>query len=154
MNIYSRSLSAKFVLNAFIVLSLILLVIGSCILVNGINFRKTAIETNGEVVHLVYNNEGMQAPVIDFKDAEGKSRTFTSNVYSSNSDYRVGDITRVLYDPKDPSNASVAGSFWLAPGILLGLGSFIFLLMLGIKIMMRKNSSVGRTVEFEKTFGQ
>jgi Protein of unknown function (DUF3592) len=71
-------------------------------------------------------------PVIEFKDATGKVFTFTSKIGSSDPSSRKSfnpqKELQILYDPKNPTKASIysSGLFWV-PSIVLGILGVLFL---------------------------
>jgi len=49
----------------------------------------------------------MYAPVVEFLTPSGQKTTHQSNLYSSPSNYKIGDQVEVLYEPAKPSNAQI-----------------------------------------------
>lgn len=95
-------------------------------------FLRIAASADGTVVALdesvSTDSDGRRSrtyrPVVEFAPASGAVRTFTSRTGSSPPAYDVGERVTVLYDPQDPDDARLKGTFslWGLAIILGGIG--------------------------------
>lgn len=112
-------------------LGLLILVGAVYLLVRTSAFVATAARARGKVVDLAEsrnsNGSGTWHPVVSF-DAGGGSYTFKSKFGSRPAPYDIGDVVDVLYDPKNPADARIAGfrGLWLGPMLAGLLGVFFF----------------------------
>ena len=102
------------------------------------NFVRNAATVEGKVIELIkngHNDEVLWFPVVEFKDAQGKTRKFQcsgSNVVLLNGDakpeYQIGELVAVAYDTSNPKKAKIKQwkRFLLAP---LVVGFFGLLLI-------------------------
>lgn len=70
-------------------------------------------------------------PKVSFTTPQGQEVSFTDSVGSYPSDYEVGDIVEVLYNPKNPQEATIKNwkQVWFAP---LGITAIGLLPILGL----------------------
>ncbi len=84
---------------------------------------------------------GAYYPRIRFRTRAGRDLEFLSSSGASPASYREGEGVEVLYDPADPSNASINSfwSLWLGAVLLLGLGViFSSIGVIPLALMRRK----------------
>jgi hypothetical protein len=96
----------------------------------------------GTVVDLQFDEDtdggGVYRPLVEFVDAGGSRRTFLSSYGSYPAPYDVGDKVGVLYNPANPSDATMDsfGALYLGPVIVGSLG-LVFTLIGGIAEIYR-----------------
>ena len=100
--------------------------------------RETSTLTSGVVVALqkqVINpgTSGIYCPTIEFTTASGETIRFESSYGTMPASHKVGQVVKVLYDPKKPDSAEIDSglSNWLVPGCLIvfAIGAFFFSIM-------------------------
>ena len=107
-------------------------------------FEQNAYKTVGEIVdfetHHSSSDSGgtMYAPKVSFVD-RGTTYYCVSKTSSSNPDYEIGEKVEVLYEPNNPSKATIKGFLgqYLGVTILGGIG-FVFSLFGLIPLIIRK----------------
>ena len=97
------------------------------------DFLKKANIAQGTVIELVRKKTDKSttySPVILFTTKEGNEIKFTSSISSSPPSYNEGERVEVLYDPKNPKEASINSfaSLWIGPLVLGVLGIVFFLI--------------------------
>jgi hypothetical protein len=112
--------------------------------------RETSTLTSGVVVALqkqVINpgTSGIYCPTIEFTTASGETIRFQSSYGTMPASHKVGQVVKVLYDPKKPDSAEIDSglSNWLVPGCLIvfAIGAFFFSIMfLGLFFIMSYGS--------------
>jgi uncharacterized protein DUF3592/TIR domain-containing protein len=108
----------------FLFLGLVSLGIGLYLGARTLSFVSRAQGVQGRVIGLAPNEKGdSYFPVVEFKIAGGRSVTFRSSFGSSPPAHEVGEAVPVLYDPRQPSNATIR-SFFVLWGPALGLVFF------------------------------
>lgn len=100
-------------------------------------FLQTAVSVPGVVVENVWREDRTTTgnarregvtwayyPRIRFRTADGQDINFVSNIGASPPSYRVNEAVAILYDPRQPSNASTSSfaSLWVGSIVLLGMG--------------------------------
>lgn len=70
------------------------------------------------------------APVAEFTDAQGTSRTYESGLYSSPKSHKMGQTVKIAYDPEDPDDAEIlsVGQMYFAHIIGLVFGTIALLI--------------------------
>jgi hypothetical protein len=130
-----------------LVLSVLFWVLGIYFAIGAADFQDRAVKTTGTVVELAESESDgdvLYKPVVSFSDQQGGEHRFTSSFASRPPRYRVGEQVDVLYDPDDPSDASLGAApmVWAGPIVLLGLAFFLtitgVLLVTVVKNMIRK----------------
>ena len=133
----------NFIKYIFTIIGLGMLVGTFFIYKNTASFLETAVTAEGTVVDLRESSSSnsssssiMYAPVVSFKDDQGKTIEFTSSTSSNPPSYSTGEIVEVLYAPKTPQDAKIKGFFsiWLGAIILGGLGSVFAIIGFGFFI--------------------
>ena len=130
-------------------LSIALVLLSACSLVTGdVQDVDVGVDTStGTVVELAESKSGSDVtykPVVEFADGEGNQYRFTSSFAARPPRYNVGEQVDVLYDPDDPSDASLgaAPAVWAGPIVLLVIAGFLtvtgVLLVTVVKSMIRK----------------
>lgn len=117
----------------FLLIGLGLLAGGGYAASRTVAFLGTAASVEGTVVELVESvsrdSDGHRSrtyrPTVEFQLGSGETRTFTSSMGSSPPAYDVGERVTVLYDPQDPGDARLQGTFalWGVSLILGGMGA-------------------------------
>lgn len=78
-------------------------------------------------------SSGVYCPTIEFTTASGEDVRFESSYGTMPASHKVGQVVRVLYDPKNPNSAEIDSglSKWLVPGCLMifAIGAFLFSIM-------------------------
>lgn len=97
---------------------------------NSSAFIDRAEKVEGEVIEMIRSRSGESytyKPVVEFTAPSGEQIEFASSSSSNPPSYAVGELVDVLYDPDDPHNALIAGSFslWFL-SILLSIFAFFF----------------------------
>jgi hypothetical protein len=93
----------------------------------------SGVTTTGQVVDLIREDSSdgpTYRPVVEFSDEQGRAyRLERSFTVGGDAVPELGDERRILYDPVDPSDATVVGVlFWLGP-ILFGVVGVIGLVI-------------------------
>ena len=100
--------------------------------------RETSTLTSGVVVALqkqVINpgSSGVYCPTIEFTTTSGETIRFESSYGTMPASHKVGQVVKVLYDPKKPDSAEIDSglSNWFVPGclIIFAIGAFFFSIM-------------------------
>jgi hypothetical protein len=120
----------------FLAIGVILLAIGANITLRAHSFRSRASVASGVVLENVWSSGSRNmsySPRVEFRTASGRVVHFVSRVSSQPPAFREGESVKVLYDPDDPTNASIDSFFeqWFGSLILGGLG-LVFALVGGI----------------------
>lgn len=93
------------------------------------------------------DGDTMYRPVVEFTDAAGNRREFSSDISSSSSEFSRGETVDVIYDPAQPENA-IIDSFmerFFLPLIFGGLGSIFALIGGGILFAtIRRRQTIAR----------
>lgn len=85
-------------------------------------FESRALRVEGTVVRLEQSRDSDGfAPVVEFKAADGATRSVTGTIYSRPPSYEVGEPVAVLYTP-DEAIIDTIGQRWFLPAVLGGLG--------------------------------
>ncbi|MBU1718123.1 MAG: DUF3592 domain-containing protein [Bacteroidetes bacterium] len=131
-----------------IAFGLLFIIIGIVMLVNNQSFRSNAIIVEGTVVEMRIKTSdrgsGMEAPVIDYKAADGSEHTYLSTSFSYPPQYEVGEKVKVYCNPNNPDDATI-GSGSVFPIIFVIVGIFPFLigvLLLRYKIRKVKTNTI------------
>ncbi len=91
----------------------------------------------GTVVDLQFDEDsdgsGVYRPLVEFTDANGNRHTFLSAIGSYPAPYEIGEKAEVLYNPADPTDATLDsfGALYIGPIIVGSLG-LVFTLIGGI----------------------
>jgi len=95
-------------------------------------FLETAVAAPGVVTENVLREDTSSTrgtswayyPRVRFRTADGQDISFISSTGTSPPSHRVNEPVTILYDPRQPYNASINsfGSLWAASIVLLGLG--------------------------------
>ncbi len=128
-----------------ILAGVVLLAVGAFFFVRTRRFLATALTASGTVVALVAGRRragrGSRGgttyrPQVAFTTPEGVDSIFTDLIGSNPPLLSVGQVVTVRYDPRNVSNARLAGRFrlWFVPALLGGLG--VILLGAGIAIAL------------------
>ncbi len=104
---------------------------------NTLDFKKSAVSTQGKVVENVEsgysdNNLPMYKSKIVFSDENKKEYTFYSTYSSNPPQDSVGDILEVFYNPNNPQEARLDLSFW-GPIIIFFMGLSLIIASFFIK---------------------
>jgi hypothetical protein len=88
---------------------------------------------------------GVYCPTIEFTTASGEIVRFESSYGTMPASYKVGQVVKILYDPKKPVSAEIDSglSNWLVPGCLMifAMGAFFFSIMfIGLYFILSKGS--------------
>jgi len=134
-----------------------MLIGGGFLLTGALHLSSVGIRTDGSVTQIVRqtsssSNGGSSMtfhPVVAFVTASGQQESFESSSGSSISYYSVGDKVTVLYDPAHPDNASIDSwtELWLAPTIVLFMGSVFFLVGIGFFIFIARKRATNEWLE-------
>jgi len=108
-----------------------------------IYFLRSSVETDGSVINIIHSRSSdsvnaMYTPEVSFTDASGQTITFTSNISSSSSSYKIGDKVSVLYDKNNSRSARINTFFqlWFATIIMSVVGVIFFII--GLFIITKK----------------
>ena len=136
-------------------IGLVFLTIATITIVNTLNFRSSAILTDGSVVRMNESRSDkgtlLTAPVISFNTKDGQEYLYQSNIYSNPSSYSIGEKVPIYYDPLNPNHAQTGGmtlSIVLASigGVFFLIGLIIYLLHINkdknIKILMETGEKI------------
>jgi hypothetical protein len=124
--------AARIVFIAFLGVGILLLAIGAYTVYHTRQFIKSAVEGTGMVIENVWqegtdrhgNTSGAYYPRVRFRTASGRDMVFLSGAGSMPAAHQTTEAVTILYDPSDPTHASIKGwSLWIVSMILLGLGS-------------------------------
>lgn len=103
-----------------------------------------ASNSNGNYVSASRNKNLVYYPEVSFTTADGQTIKFQSSTGSNPPAYRRGEKVTILYDPRNPYDASIGSFFqlWFGTIILLGLGVvFTFVGILGLIFTISGNRS-------------
>jgi len=133
------------------VISVVILIVGLFFVSQTLIFLNSCLETNGVVVdiHWRTSTSGGQTklnahPVIQFVDKRtGNTYNFTGVNGSNPPAYSIGQEVEILYDPKNPTQATVKSFFdiWGLSIVLMAMGSFLLscgLINIGVGIHRRR----------------
>lgn len=87
---------------------------------------------DNEKVEASIGGEPVYYPVIEFKDSQGSTHTFTSKLGSSDpstkKNFDKSASLKVIYNPNNPEQASILnfGFFWM-PSVVIGVLGLLFL---------------------------
>jgi len=119
----------------FLIIGLIMLKFAISTFSDKIEFKRTGIITQGEVVELASSRGDrsgyMYTPIIAFL-ADGKSYQFQHSASSNPPMYDIGEKVEVIYWPESPSKASL-NTFWgfWGPPIFISIAAVVFTLVGG-----------------------
>src|SRR5580692_2549373 len=122
---------ARIVFTVFLSAGVFLLAAGAYTVHHTRQFLKSAVETTGMVIENVWqestdndgNTSGTYHPRVSFRTQSGRKVVFLSGGGSMPAAYRTNDAVPVLYDPRDPTEASIKGwTVWIASIISISLG--------------------------------
>ncbi len=93
--------------------------------------RRNWIRVEGEIVGFTSNreDEGTQAPIVDYRSPQGEPRRVEGEVASQPRAGKRGDRVPVLINPADPETVRLGTplELWFAPGILGAIGVVLVL---------------------------
>lgn len=123
-----------FIFSVFLVVSFVLVIVTVVLGINGAKKNATFQECNGTIIEIYEgSSEGIVGsydrvpiyPVVEYT-VHGTRYEFVGGYYSA--DMKVGDDVVVLYDPFDPSVASMKSGTFFAP-IVTGAIAAVFLIL-------------------------
>ena len=129
------------------VVSIILLVVTVILIIRGTKKISTHNECNGTIVKLYENSVAgvvrdyetvAVSPIVNY-EVDGKTYEFIGNYYSTS--MQVGQTVRVLYDPKNPSIASIKNGIFFAP-IVTGTLTVVFLTISVVYFIVKINGII------------
>ncbi|MBX2954729.1 MAG: DUF3592 domain-containing protein [Cyclobacteriaceae bacterium] len=103
------------------------------------SYTGKADNVTGIVVSFRENENGSQAPVVEYT-WKNEVKRYESTMYSSPPDYQIGDQVPLLVNPEDPEVA-VIDSFterYMLSTFFAGFGTFFLILSLGLLVVSRK----------------
>ncbi|MER6734283.1 DUF3592 domain-containing protein [Streptomyces puniciscabiei] len=116
----------------FLVIGLILAGVSVAFLVHADRARGTVVSLEWRTDHdhtgpsrrTRTSDQPMAYPVVEFRSADGRARTFQSSTGSNPPSYEVGERVEVLYHAASPGDARINGfaSLWLLPLVFGGIG--------------------------------
>jgi len=141
----------------FLVASGISFLIALGCLLSGVNtlFKQrrkqvVSLSASGVILELqkrVFNpgSAGVYCPVVEFKTGSGEVVRFESSFGTMPATHKVGQVVKVLYDPKEPRSAEIESglSKWLVPGFLLvfaALALFFSVVFLGLHFLIASSA--------------
>jgi len=92
------------------------------------SFDEGGVKAPGIVVDLDYSQDsdgdGSYRPVVEYRDSEGRTRTYHSSTGSNPPNYEVGERVTIIYQRDNPTRAVIDGFFdrWFLPVFLFGFG--------------------------------
>ncbi len=92
---------------------------------------KDSIITMGQVTHVdssySQSNRTTYIPTFSFTDEEGRQRVASTSYSAEESNYAIGEMVEIYYDPDDFSSVQVTGftEFWRLSLFFSGLGLFV-----------------------------
>jgi hypothetical protein len=104
------------------------------------SFSDGGVSVQGVVVDLAYSRDsdgdGTYAPVVEYRDREGRPHTYRSSSGSSPPSYDVGERVTILYRPDQPSRAVIDDFWdrWALPAFLLGFGAIFAVVGWGLAL--------------------
>lgn len=127
-----RNLGVLLLVNAFIAIMVALTLWFGW---RGVRLTTQGESTIGRVVEMEESSDGeggccVYSPIVEFS-ANGRPVRFESGNASSPPAYRVGQEVKVLYNPQDPSDASINSFYelWLVPAILAPVDVLLFVIL-------------------------
>jgi hypothetical protein len=112
--------------------------------------REASMLASGVVVALqkqVLNpgSSGVYCPTIEFTTTSGEIVRFESSYGTMPASHKVGQVVKILYDPKKPNTAEIDSglSNWFVPGCLIvfAIGAFLFgIMFLGLFFILSNGS--------------
>lgn len=139
--------TVSIVFNIFLVVGLIMLTISGIICYNVKKFNATAVKTSGTVIDLIAKRSSSgksstYSPVVTYNDASGTKHRYISSFSSNPPGYDIGETVEILYDPKKPDDATIAGWSEYFGAMICGILGLVFSLTgLGYHIVRRANHS-------------
>ncbi|MEN2402185.1 DUF3592 domain-containing protein [Flavobacterium sp. MC2016-06] len=102
-------------------------------------FLKRAEKVQGTVIELIVNrsnNSTTFTPVVFFTTKDGKEIEFTSSISSNPPSYNQGESVEMVYDPTNPSDATINAfsSLYMGP-LIFGIFGLVFFLV-GFSIIL------------------
>jgi hypothetical protein len=146
----------RFVPGLFSIIGLGLLIASLFIFLNTRSFINSSARATGTVVaHVSVKSSGgdtTYAPVITFRTPDGQTIEFKSQTSSSSRSPAVGQTVEVLYNPRNPQEASVNSfsSLWLLPIILSGLGAGFFIIGTTVFVVFYKSGQEAEVIKEAK----
>ncbi len=136
----------KFLIIILLVLGGIAILLGIGSTVSNIDLLFAGIQTEGKVVDLRKLSGGSSAPIVEYKDKNGKEYTYSSGTSTIFETYSVGDIVEVFYDPADPESATINSFFGMWGFALI---SFLTggLFILSSIVALKNNDKLKRMME-------
>jgi hypothetical protein len=127
--------SDKMIILVGITVGLLILIYGLYEVSSARSFASNAQKTKGRIIEFkiqrVSKTPSGRALKVSFEDSLGETVTFTGSG-KNNSDFDVGKLVDVLYDPQDSKNAIVAGNQWRIPLGISSLGLALLAIFLFI----------------------
>lgn len=126
-----------------VTIPLLLIFIGGAWTFGNLSRLDNGVRTTGQIVDLLREDTSdgpAFRPVVEFVDQRGTShRLVRSFTVSGSVVPDVGDPVNIVYDPTDPSDATVVGVlFWLGPVLFAGIG------VIGLIVALIIRAVVGR----------
>jgi hypothetical protein len=128
---------------------LVFILVGAGVSYSTYHFLQTALRAQGEVFDLAARRNTSSSssrstllyfPVVRFDAANGQKIIFESSTGTSPAAYEVGERVTIVYDPREPGNASIESffAFWFMPTLFGGLGSLLLAVGSGILWLPRR----------------
>lgn len=139
-----RGLARRVVSWPLVILGLVTLGVGGYFLRESWRWSRTAVPAHGVVSDLrPCGVTGRCKRLVAFRTAAGDARTFVDPLESKRCRFTRGEAVEVLYQPDDPGDARLRGSFetWAPPAAALGLG--LFAVSFGALAFGRRRSAPG-----------
>lgn len=128
----------KLIARSFAAIGILALAGAASIFLSTKNFRQNAAVTHGKVIDMIAKRDRSSttyAPVVTYRDGNGVSHTYISNVSSNPPAYAIGEGVNVFYNKNNPEDVQLDGDGAYIGTIILGVLGLIFTVV-GVAILV------------------
>ncbi|MGF1727346.1 DUF3592 domain-containing protein [Photobacterium nomapromontoriensis] len=126
----------------FLLIGILLLYVSFTLTQSTNKFLDTAIQTQGSVIALQRDSEGVYFPIFEFTTNDGQPVQIKSSSGSQAPKYHENEAVTILYSPDDPNEARLNDTFSIyGGGIITGGIGFVFILISSFGIYLSRKKS-------------